>query len=337
MDINGNHTVISTFAGCGGSSLGYKWAGFEELLAIDFDDNAVETFKLNFDTPIWNRDIKDCSGQEILDFCKINKGDLDILDGSPPCQGFSTAGKRNLNDARNDLFIEFVRLIDELQPRVFIMENVSGMMKGGYKGKFNQILQTLKDTGYNVKVKLMNAMWYEVPQSRERLFFIGVRKDIGLEPVYPEPIKKIITTKKAFENMPSEQTRETPRGNLISLVSQIKQGETASKYHHKGNYFGTHRLDWEKPSPTLIKTAGATMNLLLHPNIDAGISINEAKRLCSFPDNYNMTGSYNEKWARLGNAVMPKMMYHIAKTIKEQILDKYLHLTGTELERLNET
>lgn len=172
-------TLISTFAGCGGSSLGYKLAGYKELLAIDFEKNAVETFALNFpEVPVWQKDITKVTGKEILEFCKIKKGELDLFDGSPPCQGFSTAGKRKLTDTRNDLFKDFVRLIIDLQPKVFVMENVSGMMKGGYKGKFNEIVQTLKDTGYNVKVKLMNAMWYEVPQSRERLIFIGIKKDL---------------------------------------------------------------------------------------------------------------------------------------------------------------
>jgi len=140
VDINGKPTVISTFSGCGGSSLGYKWAGFREFLAIDFDENSVETFKLNFpDIPVWQRDINDVKGGEIIKFCKINKGELDLLDGSPPCQGFSTAGKRRVNDPRNSLFESFVRLINDLQPKVFVMENVSGMIKGRMKGMFLEV------------------------------------------------------------------------------------------------------------------------------------------------------------------------------------------------------
>src|SRR3990167_2497045 len=100
------NTVISLFSGCGGSSLGYKLAGFKELLAIDFDKNSVETFKLNFpDVPIWQKDIKEVGSQEILDFCKIKKGELDILDGSTPCQGFSMAGSKRVGDDRNSLFL----------------------------------------------------------------------------------------------------------------------------------------------------------------------------------------------------------------------------------------
>jgi len=98
--------VISLFAGCGGSSLGYELAGYKELLAIDFDKNAVETFKLNFDSPIWNKDISKVTGQEILDFTGLKKGELDLLDGSPPYQGFSLVGKRKITDKKNDLFDE---------------------------------------------------------------------------------------------------------------------------------------------------------------------------------------------------------------------------------------
>src|SRR3972149_6110372 len=195
-------TVISTFAGCGGSSLGYKWAGFKELLAIEWENNAVETSKLNFpEVPIWQRDICSVTGKEILDFCNIKSGELDVFDGSPPCQGFSTAGKRQIADKRNDLFKEYIRLVNDIQPKVFVMENVSGMMKGKMKGKFIEIITTLKSLNYQVKCKLLNSMWYDVPQSRERLIFIGVRNDLKLQPVFPKPNKSFITVEEAFKNV----------------------------------------------------------------------------------------------------------------------------------------
>ena len=202
--------VISTFAGCGGSSLGYKMAGFKELLAIDFDTNAVETFKLNFDCPVWLRDIKTVTADEILKFTGIKKGELDILDGSPPCQGFSTAGNRQVNDDRNGLFKEFVRLIEGLEPKVFVMENVSGMAKGKMKGAFIEIIKTLKSLNYKVKCKLMNAKYYNVPQSRERLIFIGVRKDLDIEPSYPEPNNKVIKFKNAITGIDDYTDRKLP-------------------------------------------------------------------------------------------------------------------------------
>lgn len=183
MDMNSQNkfTVISTFSGCGGSSLGYQLAGGKVLLAVEMDDNAVETYKLNFpNTPVYHGDIHNLTSDEILKRCNLKPGELDILDGSPPCQGFSTAGKREYCDPRNQLYNEYIRLLRGLQPKVFVMENVSGLVKGKMKLIFKDILTELKASGYNVKVRLMNAMYYNVPQSRQRLIFIGVRNDLGI-------------------------------------------------------------------------------------------------------------------------------------------------------------
>jgi DNA (cytosine-5)-methyltransferase 1 len=172
-------TVISLFAGCGGSSLGYSMAGYRELLAVEWDDHAVETFKMNFpDVPVWHGDITGLSLEESLQIAEIRPGELDVLDGSPPCQGFSTAGKRNMDDGRNQLFREYVRLLQDFQPKVFVMENVSGMVKGKMKLIFAEILRELKDCGYYAEARLMNAMYFGVPQSRQRIIIIGVRIDL---------------------------------------------------------------------------------------------------------------------------------------------------------------
>jgi len=315
-------TIISTFAGCGGSSLGYQWAGFKELLAIDFDKNAVETFKLNFpEVPIWQKDICTVTGREILDFCNIKKGEFDILDGSPPCQGFSTAGKRKVTDSRNDLFKEFVRLVNDLQPKVFVMENVSGMVKGKMKGKFIEIIQTLKSLNYEVKAKLMNAMWYEVPQSRKRIIFIGVRKDLNKIPSYPEPLKKIITVREALKNCQISEIKYFTNNKELYLIPLIKQGENMSKRHPKGWGFNLHRCNANKPCCTITKTMRTSQTGILHYFEDRFLTISELKRLSSFPDDFQFIGKFEDQWARIGNAVMPKFMYHIAKHIKENILE----------------
>lgn len=325
-------TVISTFAGCGGSSLGYHWAGFKELLAIDFDKNSVETFKLNFpDVPCWQRDIKTVTADEILRFCNIKPGELDIFDGSPPCQGFSTAGKRKLTDERNDLFLDFVRLIEGLQPKVFLMENVSGMIKGGYKGKFNEILRTLKAIGYNVKVKLMNAMWYEVPQSRERLIFIGVRNDLGIEPSYPEPMKYFITFKDATKDIDNFTDRELPEvlKKIGKLQPEIWSTKPTIYKKIKGNLAGSFSLKWalmNKPLGTIPKSE-ISLTGIVHPNRERYLNIDELKVCASFPKDYKFTDRKNG-CERIGNAVMPKFMYHIAKHIKENILYVANNKTG---------
>jgi DNA (cytosine-5)-methyltransferase 1 len=297
-----NGKVISIFSGCGGSSLGYKWAGFKELLAIDNNKNSVETFKLNFpEIPVWCKDIKEITGEEILDFCKIKKGEIDILDGSPPCQGFSMAGKGDVNDKRNDLFDEFIRLIKEIEPKVFLIENVSGQIKGKMKGKFKEIVKKLKELDYNIKIKLMNTKYYGVPQSRERIIYLGIRNDLNKEPLFPEPSMKLISVKEALKNVNNKTFH-----NVKLREKQIED-----------------RVLWGAPSSTLIKQVNSIRSsCVVHPKENRHLTIEEAKRLCSFPDNFILTGSFSEQWARLGNAVMPKFMEAIAIKIKETLYGK---------------
>ena len=314
------YTVISTFCGTGGSSLGYKLAGFKELLAIDFESHAIECFKANFpEVTCWQRDIKTVTTQEILKQCNLKVGELDVFDGSPPCQGFSTAGKRQLTDPRNNLFIPFVELIKGLQPKVFVMENVSGMIKGGYKGKFNEILQVLSLIGYNVKVKLMNAKYYNVAQSRQRLLFIGVRKDLDIQPTFPIPSNKVISVKNCVKDIDKKNDikKEIVNKFINDNYDKVKVGRSFSSKHEKGSYFNTVKCYWLQPSQTITKTPN-----ILHPFEKRYLSINEVKALCSFPQNWILGNNFNDAWNRLGNAVMPNMMKAIAENIKINILDK---------------
>lgn len=291
---NGKPTFISLFSGCGGSSLGYKWAGFRELLAVDFDKKAVETFRLNFpNVPVWLRDIREVTGREIMKFCGIKKGELDLLDASPPCQGFSTAGKRNVNDSRNDLFMEFVRLVKELKPKVFVMENVSGLIKGKMKGRFIEIMKELKSLPYQVKCKLMNTMYYQVPQSRQRLIWIGIRNNLKVQPVYSKPSNKIIGAEKA--------------------VPQLKEKILLTFRYTKGTRDRVRSARF--PSPAV------TSRLSLANRIEIK-DVNIIKKLQSFPEEFELKNGFsiytNKKI--LGNAVPPKFMETIARTIKERIL-----------------
>ena len=314
-------TVISLFAGCGGSSLGYKWAGYTELLAVDFDKNAVETFKLNFpDIPIWERDIKKITGKEVLDFCKIKKGELDVLDGSPPCQGFSTAGKRKVNDNRNELFKEYARLIKDLQPKVFVMENVLGMVQGKMKGMFIEIIKTLKALNYQVKCKQLNAKYYNVPQSRKRLIFIGVRSDLNKQSVFPKPNKKIITFNQAVKGLKNQIVPKLSPF-LKEVVPIMKIGQNMNDVTGKGG-FQTYRLYPNKPCPTITKIiAGTGFGALIHPFEDRVLSIHEMKRCTSFPDEFIFNENYKESKARIGNSVPPKLIQAIAETIKAEIFE----------------
>jgi DNA (cytosine-5)-methyltransferase 1 len=307
-------TYLSTFAGCGGSSLGYKWAGGHGVAAVEFDDNAVETYRLNFpDTPVLHRDICTVTAQELLDLTGLQVGDLDILDGSPPCQGFSTAGKRVLTDPRNSLFREYVRLIEGLQPKVFVMENVSGMVKGKMRLVFREIMLALKATGYTVRCKLLNAMYYEVPQSRERLIWIGVRPDIGREPGFPGPVGKPMTVQEAWADLPPQASVETELTPLYaSYWRAAKPGDSIGKINQ------AKKLRFDAPSPTLVRKEGN--GGVYHPTECRKLSLLELVRLQSFPDDWRFVGSRTAHITRIGNSVPPRFMYHIASHIRDHIL-----------------
>jgi len=346
-------TVISTFAGCGGSSLGYSMAGFRELLAVEWDNNAVETFKLNFpDVPVYHGDIAKISVEDILKMTGLKVGELDIFDGSPPCQGFSTAGKRQLDDPRNQLFREYVRLLRGLKPKVFVMENVSGMVKGVMKIVFVEILKELKASGYKVSARLLNAMYFNVPQSRQRMIFIGVRDDLAIEPSHPEAENVPVTMGEACQvNTLLLGSHGAYKGNIFSgneasptlcktgypsyihealFINDAELKETEIKEtwqmyrvltgKENKKHFGLIKLDANKPASTIQKDAGNTTTGVIHPYEIRKMSIPEIKRIASFPDLYNMVGDYKEKWARIGNSVPPLFMRSIARHIRQAIL-----------------
>lgn len=282
-------TVISTFAGAGGSSLGYSMAGFRELLAVEWDNNAVETFKLNFhDVPVYHGDIAKLSVEQVLQMTGLKPGELDVFDGSPPCQGFSTAGKRQLDDPRNQLFREYVRLLRGLKPKVFIMENVSGMVKGVMKLVFVEILKELKASGYKVSARLLNAMYFGVPQSRQRMIFVGVREDLGIEPSHPEAETETVGSikldfvKAKYSDKRYGDTLEV-QGKPVGTISKIGR-----KFWDRENEFG--RLSYQ---------------------------------VCgSFPLKYTFIGDLQDVKNRIGNSVPPLFMRSIARHVRKEILEK---------------
>lgn len=327
--------VVSTFCGAGGSSTGYSLAGGRVLLAVEWEQNAAETYRLNHpETLLFHRDIASVNSAEILETIGLPVGELDILDGSPPCQGFSTAGKRIIEDPRNQLFQEYVRLLRELQPKVFVMENVSGLVKGKMKPVFVEILQALKDCGYRVKARLMNAQYYSVPQRRIRVIFIGVREDLNIEPSHPNPQTTPIILREALQGLKSPLEVLRPKGIAAKLAACMKPGEDGAdireRFGGKIQDFSLERLQWGRVAPTICKTIRPGQCGLLHPEENRYLSIAELKRIASFSDDYQFTGSLEEQWARIGNSVPPLMMRAIATHIRDEILFQ-IHSQGSEL------
>ena len=329
-------TVISTFAGCGGSSLGYSMAGFRELLAVEWDRHAAETFRRNFpEVPLFHGDIAKLSVEMCLEMTGLAPGELDVFDGSPPCQGFSVSGKQDMSDPRNQLFRQYVRLLRGLQPKVFVMENVAGMVRGKMKLIFVEILRELKASGYKVSAGILNAMHFNVPQSRQRVIFIGIREDLAMEPSHPKAECAPITVAEALRAATFEKDAPTsPR--LEAIAPYIKQGEDAKsvpiavlKEHYpvmidkmRREVFANRvrRMPSRKPHPTITKTFGMFgAESHLHPTENRYLSSGELKRCGGFPDQFIITGNYGQIHARIGNSVPPLFMRGIARHVRQYL------------------
>lgn len=321
-------TVVSCFAGGGGSSLGYHMAGYRELLATDWDANAISTLRQNFpELAVWQGDIAQLTVNEVRRRTGLCVGELDVLDGSPPCQGFSTAGKRHLADPRNALFRDFVRLLDGLQPRGFVMENVAGMVKGKMRLVFVECLTALQSCGYQVSARVLNAMYFGVPQHRQRLIVIGVRNDLVILPTHPRPTTPPHPIREALDAVAMLPGSDNFTSNLPSLDDRY--GQLWSRVRHGGDaadVLGTGfsscvKPHPDRPSPTLPKTqTGRGFATIVHPYEPRALTIPEAALISSYPPGYQFLGSYAEQWARIGNSVPPLFMRAIADHIRTELL-----------------
>lgn len=321
---SGNPTVISLFAGCGGSSLGYKLAGCKVLAAVEYDKHAASVYRDNFPkTYLYEADIATLDPLEILGALGLEPGELDILDGSPPCQGFSMAGKRRMDDPRNRLFEEYVRFLKAIRPKAFVMENVPGLVTGKMRGIFHEMVRALSEAGYEVRGRILNAVHYGVPQSRRRVILIGFRKDLGLIPEHPAPSCLPVTFRQATLDLPDHELIQEPKGTALASAKAIRAGESGADFHRrfrqKGNEFSLIRLSWDAPCPTVLKTLRPGQVGLLHPSEDRFLSIGELKRVCSFPDDFILQGSFIDRWGRLGNAVPPLLTKSVAEKVVRQL------------------
>lgn len=303
--------VVSTFAGAGGSSLGYRMAGFEVLLANEFVEEARETYLSNAaaGTIIDPRDIRTVKGADIMKLLGLKPGELDVLDGSPPCAAFSQGGMtkdtwgkiRKYSDVKqrtDDLFDEYIRLLGELKPKVFVAENVPGIAKGISKGVFIDILTKMKAKGYRVSCRILDARWLGVPQVRKRAIFVGVREDLKKDPAFPKPLPYLYTIREIFPHIRRIQTGER---NMRWRPSDEPMGCVAAS-----DGLRTHRALVE------IEVEGVMRRRKL--------TIPELKAICGFPDDFELTGKYAQQYERLGRAVPPLMMRAVASQIRDRIL-----------------
>ncbi len=333
--------AASTFSGCGGSSLGYRMAGFRVGYANEFVPAARETYAANAmpHTFVDGRDIRSVTASDVLEKLGAKSGALDLFDGSPPCASFSTSGSgskgwgnvRKYSDTEqrtDDLFFEFLRLVDGIRPKTFVAENVAGLVRGVAVGYFNEILSRSKALGYRVAARLLDAQWLGVPQQRTRIIFVGVREDLGLEPPHPEPWEFRYSLGDACPWMLDGSDGPEPRdGPDISRYAIGPEWEKCREGEQSDRYFNLIRASRAKPSPTILASHGAPgIAGVCHPTERRKFSIPEVRRVCSFPDDFVLTGTREQQWERMGRAVPPLMMKAIGAAVRDEVLIPYRDL-----------
>lgn len=349
--------VASTFSGAGGSCLGYRMAGFKVVWANEFVPAAQDSYRANMTDGcvLDTRDIHEVKAEDILRATGLAVGDLDLFDGSPPCQAFSTAGKREKGwgkgkryehgavQKNEQLFEEYIRLLRGLKPRTFVAENVSGLVKGTAKGYFLEILAALKASGYRVRCKVLDAKWLGVPQSRQRTIFVGVREDLGIEPVHPKPLGYFYSVRDALPWISELKGTGNGFGHDALDAEKPRQSDSASQQSPWSAYEARVIHDtggdveiivsndafepkWGKPDvpcPTIMSSGShGGSGEIRNATERRKFTIAELKRICAFPDDFILTGSYAQQWERLGNSVPPVMMRHIAEVVRDEILLK---------------
>ncbi len=336
----GRATAIDLFSGCGGLTLGLKQAGFKVVSAIEIDSLAAETYRVNHSgVALLNQDIRTVNVKALRSTLKFKKGDLDLLAGCPPCQGFSTLRTNNktvaVNDSRNNLMFCFLDFVREFQPKSIMMENVPGLMNGNRITKFVKELET---QGYFVNYRTLDVADYEVPQRRKRFILLASRKG----PVtFSLPSSKRKTVRDVLEGYEAASVSKDPAHNhgeirskkileVISLIPKDGGSRAAlprrllSPCHRNTNGFKDvfGRMKWDDVAPTI--TSGCvnpSKGRFLHPSLNRTITVREAALLQGFPRNYFFSMRRGKYAAALmvGNALPPRFIRHHARQLKKFI------------------
>ena len=354
--------VISTFAGGGGSSTGYRLAGGKILCINEFVEEARNTYNENYpDTPILPDDIKEIGGKELMDAAGVSEGEVDILDGSPPCSAFSMAGAvvqggghtkgfgktKKYSDGKKvenieDLFFEFLRVAEDIKPKVIIAENVAGLMMGEAKQYYFKITNSFEKIGYDVSSMILDSSHYGVPQTRKRVIFIAVREDVtsaigltfmNIASIFPDKFSEAITCGDAFENLVYDEeeikmlTEKFAKGSHFVTASKMpldpEKVLTGCDYHPKGHHFNMKRISRHKPAPTITASGGC-----IHWSEMRKLALCESQRAMSLPDDFKLTGKWEQKSERMGRMVPPLMMKAVADAVYENVLKPYKEINN---------
>lgn len=349
-----NGKVISLFSGCGGFSLGFSWADFKLLGFLELKGAFRKIYRQNFSQPVeLGTDIRKISDETVLEW-KERFGEIDVIIGGPPCQGFSLSGKRDASDPRNDLFKSYLKIVRVLQPKIAVMENVrllTSMKMADGEPVLKHIYEDFDASGYRVKHFEINAKNYGVPQHRERVIFIAVKKSLkNVEPTMPSPTHG--KTQNLFSSANPYRTfadacsdlefLESGESSLADALHQavnhpdhviewlwnVPQGKSAHenedvKLRPPSGYNTTYKRQiWNEPASTVQTTFGMISGCRnVHPIATRSLTVREAARIQSFPDTFRFVGSLGDVRSTIGNAVPPLLAFAIANHVKMELLN----------------
>lgn len=353
------YNVISLFSGAMGLDLGIEKAGFRVRVCVEKDREAAETIRANVDIPVIEKDICDVSTAEILKEAGLSKNEVTMVIGGPPCQAFSTAGRQQgLSDLRGNLILQYLRVLKDIRPPYFVMENVRGLLSAklnsipsGYeeyqetieqKGSvINMLISEFKKIGYCISYALLNSANYGVPEKRERVVIIG---HIGDRVPLPRPTHserglhgtdKWMTLYDAIKDIENRTDLQYAplRVKSIPYLSLLKEGENwrnlspemAKEAMGKAYFLGggktgfLRRLKYSEPSPTLVTSPTMPATLLCHPTKLRPLSIEEYSRIQQFPDDWIFIGNISSIYRQIGNAVPVGLAFAVGHQIMRHI------------------
>lgn len=330
------YTSIELFAGAGGLALGLEMAGFEHLGLVEFDKSAANTLKVN--RPNWNilcEDVELVAKRDLEKEFGIKKFQLDSLSGGAPCQSFSYAGKRlGLEDVRGTMFYHYATFLKKLQPKMFLFENVKGLLTHDKGKTFKTIYDIFEEQGYKVTYSVLNALDYGVAQKRERLIVIGIRNDLADDVTFefPKKYNKQLVLRDILQDVPESECAKyskekeaifklvPPGGYWKDISPDIAQSYMKSCWFMEGGRTGIlRRLSLDEPSLAVLTTPQMKQTERCHPLEVRPFSIRENARIQSFPDEWEFTGTIASKYKQIGNAVPCNLAKEIGLKIKKAL------------------
>lgn len=327
---------IELFAGAGGLALGVERAGFDHIGLIEFDKAASETLKKN--RPEWNviwDDIANISCLDLEEYFNIKKGELALLSGGAPCQAFSYAGKRlGLEDTRGTLFYHYAIFLQKLQPKMFLFENVRGLLTHDGGKTYQTIKNVFEDAGYTIQYAVLNAWDYGVAQKRERLITIGIRNDLVDTVSFTFPKKHdykpvlgdiLVDVPESVGTRYSQKKEEIyklvpPGGYWRDIPEEIAKEYMKSCWDMGGGRTGIlRRMSMDEPSLTVLTSPSQKQTDRCHPIEPRPFTVRENARCQSFPDEWEFCGTVGDQYKQVGNAVPVNLGYEIAKEIAKAL------------------